>query len=264
MKRILTLLALLALPLAAQEQKRDEPKPAPPGRVQKMFVLKYADPNQLVYLLQVFGGNFTPNASMHVLAVSTTPDAMAAVEDAINRLDVPSAAPQNVDLTAYFLIGSSTENAPSGALPKDLDSVVTQLRNAFTYKNYRLMDVLTLRTRTGREAQTSSTSGAVTIGNTSQPIITQFRLQSVTISGDGTIRIDGLRASNRVPVATGSFQPGVGGVGINPLVNTQFSYQDIGINTDLDIKEGQKLVVGKMGMSPNEALFLVLTARVAQ
>lgn len=262
MKRISILLVLFALGLSAQDQtKQEKPQPA---RVQKMFVLKYADPNQLVQLLQVFGGNFTPNTSMHVLAVSTTPEAMAAVEDALKRLDVPSAAPQNVDITAYFLVGSSSENAPPGTVPKDLESVVTQLRNAFTYKNYRLLDVLTLRTRTGREAQTSSTSGSVTIGNTSQPIITQFRLQSVSISADGSIRIDGLRASNRVPVAYGSFQPGVGGVGVNPLVNTQFSYQDIGINTDLDIKEGQKLVVGKMGMSPNEALFLVLTARVAQ
>src|SRR5581483_7800281 len=36
--------------------------------------------------------------------------------------------------------------------------------------------------------------------------------------------VDGQKASlkigERVPVATGSFQPGIGGVGINPLVNT--------------------------------------------
>src|SRR5208337_4859688 len=33
-----------------------------------------------------------------------------------------------------------------------------------------------------------------------------------------------LKIGDRVPVATGSFQPGIGGVGINPLVNTQFQY----------------------------------------
>jgi hypothetical protein len=258
MKRLSILLVLVALALSAQEQAK---KPQP-ERIQKMFVLKYADPNQLVQLLQVFGGSYTPNASMHVLAVSTTPEAMAAVEDALKRLDVPSAAPQNVDLTAYFLVGSS-EAASSGTVPKDLESVVTQLRNAFTYKNYRVLDVLTLRTRTGRDASTSSSSGAVTIGNTSQPIITSFRLQSVSVSADGSIRIDGLRASNRVPVATGPVAPSAGS-GSGGLVDTRFTYNDIGINTDLDIKEGQKLVVGKMGMSPNEALFLVLTARLAQ
>jgi len=39
-----------------------------------------------------------------------------------------------------------------------------------------------------------------------------------------------------VPVATGSFQPGIGGVGINPLVNTQFQYLDVGVNIDITPK----------------------------
>jgi general secretion pathway protein D len=44
-----------------------------------------------------------------------------------------------------------------------------------------------------------------------------------------------LRIGNRVPVATGSFQAGVG-VGttaVNPLVNTQFQYIDVGVNVDV-------------------------------
>ncbi|MFY9583413.1 MAG: hypothetical protein WAR21_02850 [Candidatus Acidiferrales bacterium] len=51
-----------------------------------------------------------------------------------------------------------------------------------------------------------------------------------------------LRVGDRVPVATGSFQAGVGvgttgGVGgagfVNPLVNTQFQYIDVGVNVDI-------------------------------
>ena len=48
-----------------------------------------------------------------------------------------------------------------------------------------------------------------------------------------------LKIGNRVPVATGSFQAGVGvGVGggagvVNPLVNTQFQYIDVGVNIDV-------------------------------
>ena len=52
--------------------------------------------------------------------------------------------------------------------------------------------------------------------------------------------MDGQKASlkigQRVPVATGSFQPGIGGVGINPLVNTQFQYLDVGVNIDITPK----------------------------
>ena len=58
---------------------------------------------------------------------------------------------------------------------------------------------------------------------------------------DPTIRVtDGATAKlaigDRVPIATGSFQAGVGvgvsgGAGlVNPLVNTQFTYQDVGVN----------------------------------
>jgi len=42
-----------------------------------------------------------------------------------------------------------------------------------------------------------------------------------------------LKIGDRVPVATGSFQPGIGGVGVNPLVNTQFQYLDVGVNIDI-------------------------------
>jgi len=42
-----------------------------------------------------------------------------------------------------------------------------------------------------------------------------------------------LKIGDRVPYATGSFQPGVGTVGLNPLVSTQFNYIDTGVNIDI-------------------------------
>ena len=41
-----------------------------------------------------------------------------------------------------------------------------------------------------------------------------------------------LKIGDRVPVATGSFGAG-GGVGVSPLVNTQFQYLDVGVNIDI-------------------------------
>src|ERR1700746_2988771 len=71
-------------------------------------------------------------------------------------------------------------------------------------------------------------------------------IPATAIIGDSTTKIiqnpqiralDGQKATlkigDRVPVATGSFQPGIGGVGINPLVNTQFQYLDVGVNIDI-------------------------------
>ena len=45
-----------------------------------------------------------------------------------------------------------------------------------------------------------------------------------------------LKIGQKEPIASGSFQSGVGGVGINPLVNTQFTFIDVGVNVDLTPK----------------------------
>ena len=42
-----------------------------------------------------------------------------------------------------------------------------------------------------------------------------------------------MKIGQKVPTASGSFQPGIGGVGINPLVNTQFQFLDVGVNVEI-------------------------------
>jgi hypothetical protein len=244
MKRILMVAILLALPLAAQEKKPEEPHPA---MVQKLFILKYADPRAVEPLLRVFG-QAVPNAEMHAIAVTASSQNMPAIEEAIARLDTPPAAPKNIDLTCYLLVGSDSDGA-AGALPKDVETVVTQLKNTFPFKNYRLMDVLASRTRTGRNVDVASVGGSMT-GASSEPVTTKLHINSVSTGGDNsTIRIDGLRANSRVPIPVG-----------NGLTN--FNYQDLGISTDVDMKEGQKIVVGRIGISKDQAMFLVLTAKI--
>ena len=134
-------------------------------------------------------------------------------------------------------------------MPKELDSVVTQLKNAFAFKNYRLMDVLTLRARTGQRAQTTSAGAMVEMGTSGhQPATTVFHLNSVSVATDGTtIHLEGMSTEIRMPLSTGG---------------NSFQMQTLGLNSDVDIKEGQKVVVGRVGVSNGQALFLVLVARV--
>lgn len=42
-----------------------------------------------------------------------------------------------------------------------------------------------------------------------------------------------LKIGDRIPYATGSFQPGVGTVGVSPLVSTQFNFAEVGVNVDI-------------------------------
>ena len=42
-----------------------------------------------------------------------------------------------------------------------------------------------------------------------------------------------LKIGDKVPYATGSFQPGIGTVGVSPLVSTQFQFAETGVNVEL-------------------------------
>ncbi|MDR3701138.1 MAG: hypothetical protein P4L56_15940 [Candidatus Sulfopaludibacter sp.] len=57
------------------------------------------------------------------------------------------------------------------------------------------------------------------------------------------------KVGNRVPVASGSFQPGSNGV--NPLVNTQYTYIDIGVNIECVVSDqnGRILLHGDLDLS---------------
>jgi general secretion pathway protein D len=107
-------------------------------------------------------------------------------------------------------------------------------------------------------AGTSTTSGSTTTAPTGIPLNMGISSADYTLTLPGAtanflltdtatkiiqnpeIRsVDGqpakLRVGSRVPIATGSFQAGVG-VGttsVNPLVNTQFTYLDVGVNVDI-------------------------------
>ena len=42
-----------------------------------------------------------------------------------------------------------------------------------------------------------------------------------------------LKIGTKVPTASGSFQAGTATVGVSPLVNTQFTYLDVGVNMNI-------------------------------
>jgi hypothetical protein len=182
---------------------------------------------------------------MKVMALNGSPSNVAAAEAAIKQLDV---APKSIELTVYFVVGGDNAQQLSGApVPADVRDVITQLKNAFTFKEYKVMDVLTLRTRSGSDAETT---GILNSGN--PPRMSQFSIRNVTVGDDGTIRIDRMHAGLRIPLARPS-EPG------------KSDYINSGIDQNVDVKEGQKVVVGRSSLEgPEKALFLILTAHVIQ
>jgi len=60
-------------------------------------------------------------------------------------------------------------------------------------------------------------------------------LQSPQVRAVDSVK-SSLKIGDRYPYATGSFQPGVGSVGVSPLVSTQFNFADVGVNVDITPK----------------------------
>jgi hypothetical protein len=249
MKRTILWAVLLAAPIMAQA-------PAADARVNKLLTLKNAEPNSVAPMFNQWGVSIVPMSQLKTLSISGPADKVAAVEAAIKQLDV---APKTIELTVYFVVGGDQPNLAGGAVPQDLRDVITQLKGAFTFKDYKMLDALTLRTRAGSSADTSGILNAA-----NPPRMSQFSIRNATVSEDGTtIRIDRMHAGLRIPYTR---REGVG-TDAKGLANAQKSveYINSGIDQDVDVKEGQKVVVGRSSLEgPQQALFLILTAHVVQ
>jgi general secretion pathway protein D len=183
--------------------------------------------------------------AQNAIIIRDTPDKIALAEKIIR--DIDKAKPE-VIIQMEVLQARTDKLRNLGILPGQSASIAINPNSTTT----------TNSSGTGTGTSTSnSTPGTTTLSqlthlNQNDVVLTlpgataNFVLTdtSTKIIDNPEIRaIDGqpakLRVGDRVPVATGSFQAGVGvgstgGAGfVNPLVNTQFQYIDVGVNVDI-------------------------------
>src|SRR5271154_771118 len=176
--------------------------------------------------------------SQNALVVRGTPDQIALAEKLVDDLD--RARPEVIVDIAVLQI-SKDKSRTLGLNPPSSATVALQ-------SNISTSTTTTTTTTT----TTSSSSGGLelnTLGNLNatdfQVTIPSANLSAVMGDSDTKMlqnpqvrALDNQKATlkigERVPVATGSFQPGIGGVGINPLVNTQVPYLDVGGKIDVN------------------------------
>src|SRR5271170_2612128 len=177
--------------------------------------------------------------SQNALVVRGTPDQIALAEKLVEDLD--KARPEVIIDIAVIQV-SKDRSRTLGLSPPTSATVALQ-------SNINTSTTTTTGTTTGTTG--SSSGGGLelnTLGNLNatdfQVTIPSANLSAVMGDSDTKMlqnpqvrALDNQKATlkigERVPVATGSFQPGIGGVGINPLVNTQFQYLDVGVNIDV-------------------------------
>lgn len=146
----------------------------------------------------------------------------------------------NIELTVYLICGSTQGTADE--VPQDLEPTMKQLHSIFAYKSYKLSESFILRGRGGR----SNTEGIVP-GN---GLHYRFGYNQLRISGDAprAVHVDGLNLLlTRTSIRAGKEE-----------VETIAS-----IYTDLDVRDGQKTVVGKSSLNiGGDALILVIVPKI--
>ncbi len=178
--------------------------------------------------------------SQNAIVVRGTPDQVALAEKLIS--DIDKAKPE-VIVEVVIMQVSRDKMRNLGVNPPT--SVNVQLQPNIT------TSTSTSTTNNNNTTSTASNNGSINLNSLAHLNATDFQVtipqasvqalfsdSSTKLIQNPQIRaLDGQKASlkigDRVPVATGSFQPGIGGVGINPLVNTQFQYLDVGVNIDI-------------------------------
>jgi general secretion pathway protein D len=176
--------------------------------------------------------------SQNALVVRGTPDQIALAEKLVDDLD--KARPEViVDIAVLQIskdksrtLGLSPPTSATVTLQSNLNTTPTTTTTSGT--------TTTGTTGTGLELNTlgnlNATDFQVAIGSANLSAVMgdsdTKMLQNPQVRALDNQKAT-LKIGERVPVATGSFQPGIGGVGINPLVNTQFQYLDVGVNIDV-------------------------------
>jgi hypothetical protein len=198
-----------------------------------------------------------------ILVVSGPPDAVAEAVAAIRRFDVPrpKGAPDraeskmrhNADVTGWLLLARN-EGGGGSPVPAALSSVVAQLKEHTSYKSYEVLETMSLRVRNDGGGEVSGILPSVTSGVAAR---TYYRLNL------GAVRIDRYDAGPAA-VSFGHVQLNVE-VGLPAGTGADVQYKNLEIKTGIDMREGQKAVVGKTTLDGTSgSLILVLTAKVLE
>ncbi len=206
-------------------------------------------PRTVIKKLRYMNPEVVPSvlSAINKLSVRVAPESRAVVITAcpgridlaieiLHNLDEPPAPASMVEVVMYIL--AARDEAGKGDTPANLQPVVEQLEGLFDYRHFALLDTLFLRTvDQGSAAVSGSLEGAVDLpGNAAEYRLGFNRAEVFERDTGHSVRLTGLEF-----VAGGS----------------------AAIRTDVEVKEGQKAVVGKA--RPNkrdEAWILVLEVKV--
>jgi hypothetical protein len=247
-----------------QQAKTPTPAPSPkaPDYVEekgfkgKIFEIKYRDPYGLLQVVRPLASGFK-GATMSVdrdfrtLTVRDFPENIAAIDEAIKRLDTPQAPRPDIEFNVHVLI-ASTAAGNREDYPAELADVVTQLKSALKYKSYTLMTSGIHRAKEGggqlENSGVAESNLFSSVPTPPNPIFYNYSLDSISIdsgSGAPTVQVGRFRFNMRVPLNLGA----------------QVQYENVGFQSPVGLRQGEKVVVGSTTMG-NKGLVVVVSAKL--
>lgn len=240
---------LFSLLLAASAPAQQTKEARPVTRISRMISVKHLEGARLekaIQLMRSMGINVDGDAGLRVIVLSGEEQLVRAAEAAVNTLDTPSTGSvppaRNVEVTLQVVHGST--RAGESQIPAGLESVIKQMRSVFQYQTYRLLDTQLIRIRENNSLRGDAARFSARVPDATGSQLFQCNgdlYANVTDDAKGrTFRLDKFRFLCRAN-------------------NSPAELLDL--RTDIDVREGQKAVVGKSNIDAESAIFVVVSAK---
>lgn len=253
---------LFAASLAFAQTPAAQPQAAPPKDPEyvsthdfrtKLFIVKHRSPMWLRNILRPLTSGFkgvafdaTDQDGLKTLSVRDFPENLAAIEEALVRLDVPAPARKEVELHIHVLYASK-QDAPGEPLPAELQEVIQTLKGTLNYRSYQQAITFVQRTADGTDNLRGRGQG-----EGEKPA--RNAAPGPEIRFDWQIKALGVETSEAGPA-------------VLSLRGFSLEAQESGgrslayVVTDLSLKDGEKVVVGTSAFK-DKALIVVVTAKM--
>jgi hypothetical protein len=231
----------------------------------KILEVKNRDPRELVSILAPLtsgfkGSELKANAEYKTITVRDFPENIAAIEEALRRLDVPlpvspkpTAVPlPNVEMRLHVLLASNGEAIKTEQLPADIQKVVKELQSTLNYKNYVPITAIVQRMLLSPNpgGNVGRAKGMVVVG---APLFNREYTLPYELAFDGISPESRTEDSGRIFIRNFTFDIG-GGNDVNLTGNSR-------ISTTLTLREGEQVVVGTSSLK-DKGLILILSVKV--
>ena len=259
--KTLVLLLLLAVPSGrAIGQTPSQPAPTDnfvsnSGFKNRVFEVHNRVPEDLVPVIKLLtsgfkGAQLSASNEFRTITVRDFPENIAAIDEAIKRLDTPEVARPSIELRMHALLASNKAGVET-AYPADLKEVIGELQKTLAFKEYTLLTSIVQRTRESRGSRGNYLEGrgsAEVAWPASSASGTEKRISNYVFSASSIALTSS--PSGVVEILLGDFYFSLSVPGTESR-----------IHSDVKMRDGEKVVVGTAGFN-DKALILVMTARV--